>query len=243
MIQLCKYILVVVTLFSLSSLSAQSTSKTHSLKAYANFAYSNESKNEMLFKENMVRSFESRYDLGYFSPAFTLYNEKGSFHELEISRIKFGSESYYLNEKPDPMDNPYFIPSKILSKTTNISFRYEFAYKIKAFDEASRFNLYIGMSGNPYYLKEKFAYGRSDFSPESQSQIGLAIGAVPRITYNITPNWFLDLNIPVSVVDFAFIRFKTDNPTRSLEYRKLNTTELALFPNNLLLRFGVGLRI
>lgn len=241
MIHSNRFIFVAAALLSFTSLSAQSISKTHSLKAYSNFAYSNESKNEMFFKENLVKSYESRYDLGYFTPAFTFYNENGNFYELEISRMKFGSEAYNLYENPNSINHT---SRNILSRTTNISFRYEFAYRVHIGDEGSKLNLYIGMSGIPYFLREKFASTIStDVFPKSQSQIGVAIGAVPRITYNLTSNWFLDLNIPISVVDFAFIRSVTMNPTVSMENRELNTTELVLFPSNLLLRFGVGLKI
>lgn len=241
MIRSYQIILTAAAFLSFTSISAQSVSKTHSLIAYSNFAYSNESKNEIFFKENLVKSFESRYDLGYFSPAFTFYNENGNFQELEISRIKFGSEAYDLYENQS-IGN--YTSRQILSKTTNISFRYEYAYKIKVGDEASKLNLYIGLSGNPYFLRENFASNVStDVSPKSQSQLGVAIGAVPRITYNITSNWFLDLNLPISVVDFAFIRSATSNPTRPIEFREINSSELVLFPRNLLLRFGVGLKI
>lgn len=93
-----RIIFVAVALLSFTGISAQSISKIHFLKAYSNFAYSNESKNEMFFKEILVKSYESRYDLGYFTPAFTFYNENGNFQELETSRIKFASESYDLYE-------------------------------------------------------------------------------------------------------------------------------------------------
>src|SRR5690554_3750237 len=186
-------IFLAIAFLSFSGIRAQSPLKTHSLKAYSNFAYSNESKNEMFYKDNLVKSSESRYEIGYFTPGFTFYNENGNFHELEISRLKFGNESYHLY---DSSNGKEVISRKIISKTTNVSFRYEYAYKIKTGNEASKWSIYIGLSGNPYFHRENLASNYSnEVFPKSQSQVGVAIGAVPRITYHLTANWFLDLNI------------------------------------------------
>lgn len=150
----------------------------------------------MFYKENLVKSFESQYDLGYFSPAFTFYNGSGSFHEFEIARITSTSEIYFIEKRSPSSQLPKNGNFAVTQLTQKIALRYEFAYKLKLGSENSRIGALIGISGTPYYHKDKITPKASDLFAESQSQLGLVFSAVPRITYNLTDNWFFDFYIP-----------------------------------------------
>ena len=242
MMRFTKFFAPIAAILLANVLYSQSNSEGYSVKAYSNFAYSDEPKNEFFFKDNLVKSYESQYDLGYFTPAFTLNNEKGNFHEFEISRVKFSSGKYtFFNEdSAGTIGKESFIATE---NSLHLALRYEYALKLNLGSESSRLIAYLGFAGSPYFKTVKIKPEVSESFSESQSQLGLVLSVVPHITYSLSPKWYLDLNLPISVVDVAYINFKTSDPVYQLEQRKISTSELSTFPSDFLVRFGIGFKI
>lgn len=242
MMRFMKSLVPIAAILIASALHAQPASEVHFIKGYYNFAYSNEPKNEFFFKDNLVKSYESQYDLGYLTPAFTIYNEKGNFHEFEISRIKFTSGRYtFFNEdSAGTIGNANFSAAE---NSLHLGLRYEYAIRLNLGSESSKLSAYLGFAGSPYFKSVNIKPEVSESFSESQSQLGLVLSLVPHITYSLSPKWYLDLNLPLSVVDVAYINFKTNDPVYQLEQREVSTSELSTFPSDFLVRFGIGFKI
>jgi len=121
--------------------------------------------------------------------------------------------------------------------------RYEYNLNLLRGKPEARFRPLIGFAGSPYFTRTSIQPFVSLSYPERDCRVGLDLAVVPRILWHINENWYLDLNVPVSLVDLGLEIRRTDNPVLPLEDRTTSTIDLLGFPARVHVRLGVGLRL
>jgi hypothetical protein len=211
-----------------------------SLKIYSNFAWDQSGNTEQIYAPGLEYSIYpgGTYDLGYFSPAYRIENEKGNAHELEISRFSIREEVVEIYDRRGITAKQRYSENRI-----ELALRYEFILGANLFNSDSRFSTAMGFSASPQFTYRVLDPDVTTAFNLSQTELGLIISIVPRIEYALSENFYLDLNMPLTVADYQFYATTDQSATLPLDQRKTHTTEFVTFPANFLVRFGLGLQI
>jgi len=237
-------LLVIAFLCSVFSSIGQENPKTKMVKLYTNFSLTETSSNIGFDTSGRTSVVAKNQDiqLGYFSPAFAFAMPNGNFHEFEISNILINNTK---NETEFIVGNSgTAISGSILKKTQNkIAVRYEYDFLFFKKKTEAKLRSYLGLSVNPYFSNTQYSSNIPAAFPTSQSSIGALITVIPRLNYNINERWFLDLNIPINIIDLNLVNDKAENPQLTAAQRSITTFNFAQMPSQFLVRFGVGFRV
>lgn len=231
---------LVTSILLLSSESLFSQHQPLTFSAYSNFTFSKEQ--EQNFHSQGIELKKNNGAFGYFSPAVLLYRENGDYHEFEISRIGLNTKEAEVYSLDSLKRFSTLVGGSSLQKI-NVAVRYTYSFLIDLFDETAKFKVYLGAGASPYYIRESIQPKTSVLFPVSSFSGGIRFSAIPAITYSISEHWFLYLNFPVTVANAYLSTTKTENPQVTIPDRKSSKSDIKLFPNELHIRFGFGLRI
>ena len=166
---------------------------------------------------------------------------KNNFHEIELTSLMLGK----LGAKTEIINDTTNI-GKILNGndliTTAISIRYEY---ILNFSKSKDRKLVpsLGFGVNSYYRQNNYTPKISSSFPTSEKYLGIRTFINPRLTYYLTSNFFIDVNIPICFFDSYFLTDKEDNPTIPVQERTINSFNYNQFPKIFSGRIGVGLKL
>lgn len=213
---------------------SQETSGT-SLKLYSNFGWLLEETN---FGEITVEGEPAKhedFDLGYFTPAVVFTGAYGNTHEIEFSRFQ-------MNRTEEVVANPQTIA---IERNTEIfvALRYEFSFLFFKGNKDRRLKPALGFAGRPYYSSWKNVPAFSTAFTKAQSNLGVMLSIIPRVTYNLNDRWFLDLNVPFNFTDLRVSTRRNINPALPANQQSVTTIESHFLPTEYLIRFGVGVRL
>jgi len=191
---------------------------------------------------NFARDEQQKYQLGYFSPAFTIGKENGNFHEFELSRFLINHEQEKTIITYDSLNRKELVSGE---RNTKLFFalRYEYNIALRKVAAEAKLQPYIGFSFRPYFERSMFTPLISSQFPTRENQLGVNFSIVPRINYNLKGNWYLDLNVPLQLTETNVNSLIRENPALPGEQRKTTTINFETLPLHLFLRFGVGLRL
>jgi hypothetical protein len=187
---------------------------------------------------------ESNKNWQLFHPtiAFQWKTKKNNFHELELVDLGLNKNSqkkeinYYDNHTMPFTINGY------KTSTTFISLRYEFILNlIKSKDV--KWVPSLGFSYNAFYERIKNKPIISTYFPSYNQTIGGVACIIPRINYYINSRFFLDLNIPICIVENAYNTSRTENPSIPKDNRRVSRFDMSLFPNMFTARLGIGIKL
>jgi hypothetical protein len=180
--------------------------------------------------------------LGYFSPAFSFYQPNGNFQEIELSRIAINSSR---NQSVITTDTNGKVTKVLGMDRTNVAIglRYEYDYRLFKKKDDCKLKSYLGIAVNPYFSSSTFDPNSTIYFTTRQQSIGATIAFMPRLNYYISERWFLDLNIPISIMDMNITTNKVDNPILSEQQRSVSTVNFSQLPCKFLVRFWVGFRV
>ncbi len=222
---------------------AQNTSPFQ-LKMYSNFGWRTAELtvdyDTVLNKPIKENFYET--SLGYFSPAFAWASPRGNYHEIELSRLQFNQvdEQTYID-----YDNG--LNHQVISgeQRTNvfIALRYEFNYMIIKNKDDKRLKPSLGFAVRPYYHRSAFQPRISSLFATSQSNAGALFSIVPRINYDLSKKWFIDLNVPINLADLSIQSRTYDNPAIPVNQRTITTIVAETLPSQYLIRLGIGVRL
>lgn len=227
-------------LFLLSSSLLFSQDQHFGFSAYSNFSVLNDQNQN--WHPQGIEVTKSNYAMGYFSPAAYLYKPNGDYHEFEIAKFRFNTRSAEVYAL-DSLNRFSRLVGGTSVSEINVALRYSYSFLISLFKADSKFQVYLGAGASPYYKREWLTPKTSDLFPVSSDAFGAQLAAIPTITYSITDHWFLNLNVPITLADIYSRSTKTENPAVSISNRKSTTFDIDLLPNELLIRFGLGLKI
>jgi hypothetical protein len=178
---------------------------------------------------------------GYFTPAVALSRLNGDYHEFELS-------DFTINRTDEKVTYVYGADSAsyLVSGERNIELGLALGYTynldlLKGKPDA-RLRPVIGFSAGPYFSRSSMKPFVSLSYPVNETRVGITLGIIPGIQYNIYNNWYLEFNVPVSVVDLGIHFENVENPVLADEQHKNSTFEIQEFPAQVHLRLGAGLR-
>lgn len=156
-----------------------------------------------------------------FHPTFAvqLTDKKNNIHEIELTDLNFSS---------GPM---------ILA-----SVRYDYIINFNKKKDC-KFIPSLGFGINPYYFQlNKNPENETQFS-ESYKYFGSRVFVTPALTYNLSPKFFLNLNIPVCLFDAYYKSYQSSDPAISIDERTKNNFNFgAASPYYFSARIGIGLK-
>ena len=121
-----------------------------------------------------------------------------------------------------------------------LGLRYEFGYSLPIFQEESKFNVEVGLGASPTYYTIKHLPFVSNVFPSKNSNLDLNIQLIPRLTYSLNENWYLDFNVPFNGVAFRYEMQKVENPAFSSDQQKQTSFSLDGLPSQYEVRLGLG---
>lgn len=166
--------------------------------------------------------------------AFQVQNRKHNFHEVELTDISID----HTKDKATRVGTNLTIDGLELTKTT-VMLQYEYIINILK-KKKSRISPMIGFAGAPYYIRSSFIPFTTADVPYKNTNAGLNIYIVPRVIYNISPRFYLDLNIPVTTINFYHESITRETPT--LKQQVYTESGMEIFPSTYSVRIGLGLR-
>lgn len=161
-----------------------------------------------------------------------------NFHEIEIINCSIEKEEFkesYYNELYESL-NPR--RGHILSKT-NISMKYEYIYLFYKSSE-KKIVPSIGLSINPlFYQVVNTPVTSLDWETDNKLYI-VRFQLTPRLSYFLSSKLFVDLSIPLTILDFKYHHYYIDNNTLIEELKTSKTNKTSLFPVYYCGRIGIG---
>ena len=213
------------------------------LKIYTNYGW-NSNEQRVGFDSTLnspIIQKNNAFDLGYVSPAIAFSTKRGNFHELELSRLQI-NQSDGITEIDYGGEYPQIIAGE---KVTNIfiALRYEYNLFFIKKDAAKKWHPSVGFAARPFYSRYTFNPKLSTVFSSKESNTGVLFSIVPRIAYNLSERWYLDLNVPINAGVLKIRNRRVDDPAIPQNQRSITTIDAEVFPSEYLVRFGVGLRL
>lgn len=213
------------------------------LKVYNLTLFEEQSKSRTLNDSTSYRNQNSSTILQILHPtlAFQWKSKKNNFHEIELTSLVFGKNKTKTEIVNDSTNNSQTINGGDHTKTI-ISVRYEYIVNFKKLKE-SKLVPSIGFGINPYYRQANYSPIISSSFPNSEISVGVRNFITPRLTYFLSSNFFVDLNIPLCFFDTFILNDKENNPVIPVSHRSISSFNFDLFPTVLSGRIGVGLKL
>jgi hypothetical protein len=206
-----------------------------SLEEYTNVTASeNDSSTQYTFNTRKLDIFHPTF-------AYQWSNKKEDFHEIELTRFSlsntvFGAQSQMGNS------NSTMLSGSERMRTIDISVRYEYIRNFrKGLDKKMLPSL--GFAINPYCNHIVTQPIVSTSFPTSSWHLGARMFVVPRLNFTLSKRIFLDINIPICIVDNYQLRNKYANPAIPLDNRITYSNLFELLPRVYSIRFGVGFKL
>lgn len=233
-----KYILSIILLsLSLQSYGSDTTSVggKYQLKGYLLFTPNHESSDLQLNRLGYVSYVSINHRI---SPtlAFNFRNKKGNRHEIELSGIGVQEVQTYQAFLADTFAITSYGGSLTSSR---IQMRYEY---MQVFMKKKRFQPCIGLGISPYYFRYKSLPTANYYNFFTEHSYGIQAYLTPRINYYFSKRIFLDVNVPIKMLDFKYSTRK-EQIGLSPNPNKLNGTDTKVFEDALYIRFGLGLKL
>lgn len=165
-----------------------------------------------------------------FNPAVSLATKNGHFHELELIRFRYNRQQENL-----------FPGATITNFNSQLGLRYSFNYCI---NKEGKLKAFIGVGLNSYRINDKKVYQNKNLKDETaysaiiNNTKGVSLNITPRLIWNISDKWFLDINIPVNT-------FEYDKATYTGGYdggMQTNEVKSTTFPNQYTVNVGLGFK-
>jgi hypothetical protein len=161
------------------------------------------------------------------------YQYKKSENKLLFQRDSFG------NIIPGIVD----IPSReVKIWTNNLGLRFEWNFPIFR-KENNDFVAFLGFSTDPSVFYQKILPGTMASFPTRVFELSNTITLIPRVTYAFTNRFFMDINMPFSLVTFSGNYTHEDNPVLPSYARESINFRTRLPSNIWAIRLGIGYKI
>lgn len=237
------YSLVLVTLAPIISLSNVDSTKTKSLKLYSNLSVVTEQSSISIAANDISTvNKKSQLNLGSLTPAFTWGLKNGRFHEVEISEMNF-NRNFQQTSQIDFGSGGLSITEGERVYNLSLAMRYEYSVYSEKRAKKSKLVPALGGSIQPYFhyiatvpaVATRYRTGLSSF--------GAVVNFIPRVYYNMNKKWFLDLNIPLTLAKIGGESSTVENSLIRDEDQRVTNFNLDFVTTDILVRFGVGMRI
>jgi hypothetical protein len=203
--------------------------------SFASTRISSDTMNGVYVNERMNYS-----SFGRITPAFTIQTKNGNWHEFEISRFEISKRETESTQYDDSTNTTIQLVGGNVNRLVNIRLKYEINNVLLKNLKESKFKPMLGFLLEPYYGRSKNIPKTSLSFLNTYAEIGASLGFVPRVTYNFTHKWFVDINVPINVIETTYSRTKIENPSFTAEQQSSSLIDIVVFPSGGSIRFGVG---
>jgi hypothetical protein len=202
----------------------------YAVKVYNTFSY------QSITDRNLYPLITTSKNITFLKPsvAFMWTDKKGHTREIELS-------SFSLNKRDDRTAFGTVSKSGQVVTSTDIAIRVE---RIFNFAKRKQWKLKpsLGCGVMPYFNMAKATPYTSVNVPFTDMHYGVKAYVAPRINYNVSNRFFIDLNIPLVFADMGVQHQKAFNPglLKEISYNVGNFDAFSESPS---VRLGVGLRL
>ena len=224
-------------MFLSANLFSQDISERVDVKLYTNFDYTPK---YIYSASDTLREYEKEMNGFNFSPALVFYTQKGNSNEIEISRFSYSNNYNKVYSVIDSSGATVDVFSDDYEKKFELFLRYE--YKLALFKKRDweKIKPVIGFSATPYIQWNKYQPLLSNEFNTSRTTVGVFLSVIPRIEYKLNDRWYLDLNVPLSVLTMNYITNRNQSPLLPEDERKEHIVDFHNGPIAVAVRFGVG---
>jgi hypothetical protein len=174
----------------------------------------------------------------FISPAaaLSIRTKRGNQHEIEVSDIR-----YEVNEQTV---RPKGFPGVYSDKRHNIGMALRYEY-ILVFAKKKDWKLQpsVGFSGQPYFNIDKLTSGNTSVFPTSYSEAGMRGYVIPRINADICKRVFLDVNVPICMMEMKYTSRKQMSPSMPAAQQNVSLFDFEAMPSYFSFRVGLGVRL
>jgi hypothetical protein len=220
-----------------TNLNYKSALKVYNLSSYEKSVKDKDDKSAFFFRNTNTES-------QFLHPtiAFQWNSSVNNFHELELTNFILKKSETLTEVLTDSTGQRRYVTAGDDLITTLISLRYEFILNLMKSKE-KKWVPSFGFGASPY-LHNVYDYPLTPTRfPVSDTYFGIRTFIIPRLTYYMSPKFFLDLNIPVCIFDTYYNLERTENPMLPVAERKNTTYNYEFLPGIFSGRLGVGLKL
>lgn len=219
-------------------------SHNYSFKFYNLSSYSNEERPQRFNEDSLVMMLIPSENFTILKPTIGLSwkTRNQNICEVELVQLGLNTSSKASDFILDTIGFLGLVPQLSNYLTVDFSFRYEYILKFnKGRDE--KLNPSLGFGINPFYgLRKKTPTNTSDFEFQDQF-FGADLNIVPRLTYNLSQNVYLDFSLLLSFAN-TYIQYSTLlSPLLSKSEQTIKEMLFTQFPKTISARMGVGIKL
>ncbi|RYD55664.1 MAG: hypothetical protein EOP56_15210 [Sphingobacteriales bacterium] len=217
-----KYLIILALTLMAANVQAQDTIQPYrySAKVYAHIQYQRDANPVFSTSQALVKP----------AYAFQMKTAKGNAHEFELFNFMLNA-----NKSGSP-GNIY------KTRATSIVLKYEYIINMMK-KRNSKLAPAIGLGAAPYFYHTRGIPTASSHFPYRNSSFGFSGLLIPRVTYNVTTRLYLDVNIPITILDMDHRSNKFSDPTLPVAQRTSSLTSFNMLPSQpFTARIGLGIR-
>lgn len=196
--------------------------------------------NTDLFKESYIilqpREEIERIKINFnrFSLAFVLNSKNNFFHEIEIQIPEYSKPILDLDF---PRHQRFIVGESFDERASSFSFRYELGSMRR--DSSRAISYYFSAGVQPYYVQLKYTPAMPTSYFMSDTYFGVNCNVTPRLRYQLSKRFTLELNTPISIFNYEVTQLRQDNPNLPLHQQRHTYTDFSLLIPVYTLRLGL----
>ena len=154
--------------------------------------------------------------------------------EIELTRFYMGKNRYG--------DNPYnFSGGRVHVEEVDIAVRYEYTVSaVQSPNQRWQFSAFFG--GQPYWRWEYHRLESNERRATYETKIGLRGYSGARVNYALSDRWLLGFDIPLTIFDASYYKYKDTDRDVPVSERVKETTTVEVFPTYVVARLGLVYR-
>lgn len=161
-------------------------------------------------------------------------------HEIELTTLSWNKDEY-VEETIDQNGTKEITAGNVNNYGTLIC-RYDIRYQHKI-KKAPKITLEIGGGGQPFYYWSKVNPLVSQSFPSRFQSLGLRAYLVPGVSYLISKKCYLNLNLPIDLMQFSLNNQIVQNPSFTSQQQRTTTFNYESFEQKICLRMGIGINL
>jgi len=208
------------------------------IKMYGNLDKHSLNSFDLISNSGKLRSETDYSTIGHLSVSLELEKDKFT-HEFELSRLVYNQIDHLSYEDYGDQNSIEVLAGEEIS-----NFQTKLRYELGFTNQSTRkIKPMIGFAAQPYFYYSKFVPAVITFFPTNTATVGTTLFLVPRLMVDISKKIFLDVNIPIGIVDFYWVRKKSLDPSLTIEEQVEHKTNHEFVYKTFQIRLGLGIRI
>mgnify|MGYP001107587893 CR=1 FL=1 len=173
--------------------------------------------------------------------AYQWKTKSNKYSEISISEFSFKRNLNSINIIDNARNIDYIISGAIIT-TQNYAAVFEHQF-IAANDKWKKWKPSLAYAIGPYFNQVKSVPLTLVTFHTNSRNLGVHLHLTPRLIYLLNSRFYLDLNMPLNLLQANLHNQIILNPSFSSREQKKWTTELKVLPQAYMLRFGLGIQI